>query len=252
MYNAQKPDLSDLPSTARLLKSTVLAAIAAALILITVVLPAEYGIDPTGVGSAIGLTEMGEIKSQLAEEAEMDHQSGLSAEESFMPSRKSVSSAERSFLSLVDLYHLDLPHEGTILSDDEPFPSLQASFSLANVLLEFVVGTAHAQDEGKPWTDDVTFTLEPGEGIEYKLVMQQDAEAEFLWSADGGRVNFDLHGDGDGKNISYEKGRGSVGEQGILTAKFTGNHGWFWRNRDKQAVTVTLQVRGDYEALVRK
>ena len=36
------------------------------------VLPAEYGIDPTGVGRALGLTQMGEIKVQLAEEAKIE------------------------------------------------------------------------------------------------------------------------------------------------------------------------------------
>ena len=36
------------------------------------VLPAEYNIDPTGVGRALGLTQMGEIKTQLAREAEAD------------------------------------------------------------------------------------------------------------------------------------------------------------------------------------
>jgi len=33
------------------------------------VLPAEYGIDPTGIGRALGLTPMGEIKMSLAAEA---------------------------------------------------------------------------------------------------------------------------------------------------------------------------------------
>ena len=39
------------------------------------VLPAEYGIDPTGVGRVLGLTQMGEIKEELADEAERDHSS---------------------------------------------------------------------------------------------------------------------------------------------------------------------------------
>jgi hypothetical protein len=62
----------------RLLKSTIIAAIAALAILVTIVLPAEYGFDPTGAGHVLGLTHMGEIKSQLHEQAEMDHQSKLS------------------------------------------------------------------------------------------------------------------------------------------------------------------------------
>lgn len=77
MFNSNRPSLEELPTTAQLLKSTIIAAISAVVILVCVVLPAEYGIDPTRVGSTLGLTEMGEIKSQLAEEAEMDHQSSL-------------------------------------------------------------------------------------------------------------------------------------------------------------------------------
>lgn len=79
MFNAEKPSLEELPSSAQLLKSTIIAAVSAVVILVAVVLPAEYGIDPTGVGKAIGLAEMGEIKTQLAEEAEADRLSDMEA-----------------------------------------------------------------------------------------------------------------------------------------------------------------------------
>ena len=49
-----------------LIRSTLIAAGAAGAILVLFWLPAEYGIDPTGVGALTGLTEMGEIKQQLA------------------------------------------------------------------------------------------------------------------------------------------------------------------------------------------
>ena len=63
---------------------------------------------------------------------------------------------------------------------------------------------------------------------------------------EGGRVNFDLHGHGSGKSGTYEKGRGSQGSKGEFRAAFDGEHGWFWRNRDKVPVTVKIQVTGDY------
>ena len=75
MYNTDLPSRAELPSTARLLRSTAIAACIAAALLVTVVLPAEYNIDPTGIGRVLGLTEMGEIKTQLAREAEADRQS---------------------------------------------------------------------------------------------------------------------------------------------------------------------------------
>lgn len=74
MHNKPKLDIDSLPSTASLLKSTFIAAVAALAILITMILPAEYGIDPTGVGRLTGLTEMGEIKLRLAEEAKLDRE----------------------------------------------------------------------------------------------------------------------------------------------------------------------------------
>jgi hypothetical protein len=72
MFNAQKPSLDELPTSAQLLRSTIIALATAVAILVTIVLPAEYGVDPTGAGRLMGLAEMGEIKQQLAEEAEAD------------------------------------------------------------------------------------------------------------------------------------------------------------------------------------
>lgn len=43
-------------STRTLIKASTAALIIAAVLFITVVLPAEYNIDPTGIGSALGLT----------------------------------------------------------------------------------------------------------------------------------------------------------------------------------------------------
>ncbi|MDH0184706.1 transmembrane anchor protein [Stutzerimonas stutzeri] len=83
MHNSM-PTRADLPSSRQLLRSTIIALIAATVLLITVVLPAEYAIDPTGVGRVLGLTEMGEIKGQLAEEAAADaaRDAALAAEQS--------------------------------------------------------------------------------------------------------------------------------------------------------------------------
>jgi hypothetical protein len=72
MFNSQRPRLEDLPTTGQLLKASAFAFITAGVILTTVVLPSEYAIDPTGVGRALGLTQMGEIKAQLAQEAAAD------------------------------------------------------------------------------------------------------------------------------------------------------------------------------------
>jgi hypothetical protein len=46
----------------QLVASTVIALSGAVLILVLVVLPAEYGVDPTGVGGVLGFTSLGEAK----------------------------------------------------------------------------------------------------------------------------------------------------------------------------------------------
>ena len=202
MFNAKRPTLEELPSTAQLLKSTVIAAISAVVILVCVVLPAEYGIDPTRVGSALGLTEMGEIKSQLADEAEADRQLALEEEQ---------------------------------------------QSSLLHEIFSVFVSSASAQEAAaEEWRDEISFTLEPGESAEWKMVMSEGQAAEYLMLVEGGRVNFDLHGHGPGKSVTYEKGRGSTGSEGAIIAPFAGEHGWFWRNRDKVDVTVTVMVHGEY------
>lgn len=47
-----------LPTLSQLFKATGVALVAAGAILITTVLPAEHGIDPTGIGKALGLTTL--------------------------------------------------------------------------------------------------------------------------------------------------------------------------------------------------
>ena len=74
MFNSQRPSTSDLPTNRQLVKATAFALVTATVLLVTVVLPAEYAIDPTGAGRLLGYSEMGEIKQQLAAEAAADEQ----------------------------------------------------------------------------------------------------------------------------------------------------------------------------------
>ena len=76
MFNSQKPQIEDLPTGRQLFRATALAVVAAGAILVAVVLPSEYAVDPTGIGRQLGLTQMGEIKAQLAEEAAADAAAG--------------------------------------------------------------------------------------------------------------------------------------------------------------------------------
>jgi len=60
-------------------------------------------------------------------------------------------------------------------------------------------------------SDELTIVLKPTEGVEYKTTMAK----------------------------------------GALIAGFDGAHGWSWRNRGTQTVTITLKVEGDYAEIER-
>lgn len=93
MFNAQRPYIDDLPTSRQLVRATVISAAVAAALLVTVVLPAEYAIDPTGVGAKLGFTEMGEIKEQLAQEAAADEAAAALAANAAVPTAASSTAA---------------------------------------------------------------------------------------------------------------------------------------------------------------
>ncbi|OYW36474.1 MAG: transmembrane anchor protein [Hydrogenophilales bacterium 12-61-10] len=216
MYNSDTPLRAELPSSKQLLRSTILAAIAALALLIAVVLPAEYGIDPTGAGRVLRLTEMGDIKQQLAAEAAAD--AAASAPAALLPATGETGMATASAA--------ELPVTAAVAAAPKE-PTQAAAPKIA-------------------WRDEIPLILTPGEGTEIKLKMAQGAKAQYAWVVEGGEVNFDTHGDAPGKSISYEKGREVSSDAGVLEAAFTGNHGWYWRNRGQSNVKVILRTRGDY------
>lgn len=81
------------PTSGSLVRSTLIAATVAAVILVVAVLPAEYGVDPTGAGGVLGLTQMGLIKQELAK-AEAATDSALVAATSGDRSKGATSDSE--------------------------------------------------------------------------------------------------------------------------------------------------------------
>ena len=207
MYNVNKPDASELPSTSRLLKSTGIAVVVASAVLVTAVLPAEYGVDPTRIGSLLGLTEMGRIKQQLAAEAEA---------------------------------------EAAGTDEAAPMAATPATPATASPAAD----VAPVSQPGQR-TDETVLTLAPDQGAEIKLVMAEGARVRFTWSSSGGRINYDTHADRPGTPYhGYGKGCEQRVE-GELVATFDGSHGWFWRNRTGEPVTITLETSGAYSEVKR-
>ncbi len=208
MYNTELPNRSELPSSKQLLVSTLIAITIAAVLLVTVVLPSEYGIDLARIGGVLGLTQMGEIKMKLAEEAKADRE--------------------------------------TAAAQPANVPAKAISPPASNTAPATSTTTAAAK------SDEMTVTLKPGEAAEIKLEMAKGALVKYEWTATGGVVNHDTHGDNPQKQfISYKKGTGVQADSGDLVADFDGSHGWFWRNRSQTDVTVTIKASGAYISMKR-
>lgn len=227
------------------LTRSTLGAVAAALVILTLFwLPSEYGVDPTGLGRLMGLTQMGEIKQQLYEEA--------ATEDAILAAQAAAERVSTDPTLLARLSALEAQVAGIASAlgiSPLPVPPQAAKPAPA-------VSSAEATTRPEPnaqtpqWRDEVSYTLAPTEGIEIKLAMSEGARATFEWTANGSVLNYDTHGDGGLNSISYEQGRGVPGQSGELVAAFDGKHGWFWRNRTDTPVTFTLRTRGDYSEMI--
>lgn len=236
-------------SSGGLLRATLGSALAAGAILVFAWLPAEYGIDPTGVGGLLGLTEMGEIKQQLYAEGAADDAAIASqaAVATAVPASRDPALIER--LDAIEGHLAAIAAIVGAVPALEPSPVPQMAEEAPDAASAPVAVGTPVEPAAPLWRDEVSYTLAPTEGVEIKLVMEEGARAEFEWSANGAVLNHDTHGDGSGQRITYEQGRAVPGQEGELIAAFTGNHGWFWRNRTDTPVTFTLRARGDYSEL---
>jgi hypothetical protein len=208
MYNNDLPTRAELPSSQQLLRSTVIALLIAIVLLITVVLPAEYGIDLTGIGRPLGLTQMGEIKMALAVQA------------------NAATAAEANAATAVAA----APPQA---ANTSPLPTVApvAAVATTNPNLK---------------TDELTVALRPGEAIEVKLVMQSGAKVNYEWHTDGEVVTHDTHGEGaNGTFQSFSQGNVAA-DAGELIAPFAGNHGWYWYNPTNSNVNILLKTTGEY------
>jgi hypothetical protein len=179
-------------SKPQLIRATLIAAIGAGVLLVTTVLPAEYGIDPTGMGEALGLTALNE---------------GSATQEQLRPEGVPPKVAD------------------AVIASESPYR-----------------------------TEEMSLTLQPGEGTEIKARMQAGESFVFAWSTNGDGLNFDMHGEplnAGTESSSYWLDRNQSQANGSFIAPFDGTHGWYWANKGSAPVTVTVKVSGFFEKLYR-
>ena len=200
-------------SQAGLLKGTLLALVAAIIVAVLFVLPAEYGVDPTGVGEKLGLLDLGD--SQQAAPA--------SSAEAARVVTGTFPDAPAEF----DFY------EPEVLGD--PFSRTQANaFQSATLVIKLDVGEQVEYKAVMQQGDALVYHWQLEEGVIYT-----DFHADPGEGAEGYPDRYFI------RYVETEVSEGG----GSLVAPFAGNHGWYWLNIEDYPVTITLEVRGFYERI---
>ena len=205
---------------AELARGLLIALAVAGVILTVAVLPAEYGIDPSGAGKALGLTAL--------------HKSTESA-----PAPDTASTSVRA----------------------SPSPQLAVPAAGALSTVAAVGETRALTISSKPSlayrADQMEIIVPPRTGLEVKTHLAKGATLIYAWKTKGAKtVNHDFHGEPiDAKENEFESfilEDGVSESRGTLIAPFTGVHGWYWKNKSDQPVTVVLQASGFYSDIFRK
>ena len=217
----QEGHISTPPSAQTLFKVLGGATLLAAALLLVVVLPAEYGIDPLGTGKALGLT-------------------GLSA------------AAESAPASTV------VAPQPSAASDASIVPILKPGEEQSRWGASAVVKGAYLAQPRRFGLDSREISLAPGEGMEIKYHLPKGAGLTYSWMTTGGPVLFDFHGEPEdtpaGKSHddyfeSYQRDdqRGADQAHGTFIAPSTGIHGWYWQNKGTQPIQLKLVSAGFYD-----
>ena len=114
--------------------------------------------------------------------------------------------------------------------------------------------TVETQVQRSVKSDSITLSLAPDQGREVKVAMIKGGKVRYQWKTSNGLANFDVHGDSKKHRIDYfNYSKGSTeSDAGILEAEFDGNHGWFWRNRTGETMTITLEVEGEFTEIIQE
>jgi len=214
-----KPASAEHPSMKAIVKATVLALLVAAALLVTAVLPAEYGIDPLRTGKALHLTDLSKAEVKA-----------------------STPSAPSS-----------LPAGGTSPLNATIVPVLEPA---ADGGAPRMKGTFISQTKGYKM-DSREMTLQPGEGLEIKYNMRKGGGMVYSWTASD-KLLFEFHGEPNVKpagkegtdyyetyDIDNETGKDQA--HGTFIAPSSGIHGWFWENKTPHTVTLKLVSSGFYD-----
>ena len=208
---SSQPTPGGSPPSGRRIALSVLGALAVAgVVLVTAVLPAEYGIDPTGIGGALGFTELNSQPTRTLTIKDV------------LGGNETVREVEIPAFN----EPVPLPNPAIHQSEDRPIQTRTITLTLAageqtevkTVLKTNKVIVYHWKSEGGPAYCDL-HGHDPAAGQDFFVRYREDQE-------------------------------GATEVTGSLVAPFDGEHGWFWLNINEVPITITLTVTGFFDDVI--
>lgn len=194
----------------QIIKAVIFALLLSILILVSAVLPAEYGIDPIGTGKLFGFSKL------------------------YVPDNQEENQQETTTQKTFPLIKMEKAGSGPEvkrpIEANNPAPKKQ-----------------YAERE-----DTVEVIVPAGKGIEYKIYMLKYGKMKYEWTTNKGIVYFDFHGEvkqaKETSDVYFESYTLAYSNNmvGTFYAPYEGKHGWFFRNNEKAAITVTIKLKGQY------
>ena len=194
------------PSRKKLLIGSAAALGIAAIALVVFVLPAEYGIDPTGAGRALGLTELAG-----GEEENIYLERGRARTNVLFPLEAAAAPDEATLRETLAGADIALRPGGQIRTDRFeftllPYESIELKYDLAEGAPMIFAWKASAPVH----VDMHSHPFEGGEELTESFVIEDTLPSQTA----------------------------------VYVAPFDGIHGWYWQNRTLDEVTLTLDAAG--------
>lgn len=193
----------------QIIKAVVFALILSIVILVSAVLPAEYGIDPIGTGKMFGFSKLHVSENDVANE---------------------VQTTQKSFPLIKMEKAGSGPDVKRPIEADNPPPEKQ--FAVREDTVEVIVPAGKG-------IEYKIYMLKYGnmkyEWTTDKGIVYFDFHGEVKQAKAVNDVYFESY------TLAY-----SNNMVGTFYAPYEGKHGWFFRNNENKDITVTLKLKGQY------
>ena len=204
------------PSKKAIAKATAIALVIAAGVLVTAVLPAEYGIDPLGTGKALRLTELATANELKAAEKPAEPLRSGEAAPTIDPVLEPSPDGDAPVM------------KGTFIAQPKRYQVDSREIKLA-------------PGEGM----EIKYNMKKGAGLLYSWEASDKLLFEFHGEPNvkpAGREGTDYY-----ETYEIDNQVGKNQGHGTFVAPSSGIHGWFWENRTPNEVSLKLVSSGFYD-----